>query len=806
MNAPINALVNASVNAFFAPRRRRPAAWLLLFGLLLLGAPPRPACADAPVTLRFRYWGDFKEIGVIHKTIQAFERDHPGVKVHDERIPAGDEYAQKLLVEQAAGLIPDVIFCGGNYASFAGRGVLADLAPYAARDPSVHLREYYPQMVRQFQRDGRLYALPRDIAPCGLVYYNKSLFDKAHLPYPDGSWRWDYAPHPERGAQDFLTAARLLTKHGASSSDTVYGYAAGDNSFTLNNLVFSSGAAFVDDVQNPKTLLYDDPRVVKAIQLTQDLSGKYNVSPSAVDLASSGVGSHDLFAQGRVALYVTGIWEVPRFRAEIKDFDWDIAAFPAGPTGLRGVMSGGSGYGMAASSRHKQEAWELVKYLAGPVGLGNLAQSGLAQPAIARLADSPLWLDDARPRNRKLTVEEVPYGHFDIASPVWTEVAAVINPKLQLVWSGTLSAQQAVAAFQGPAQAKLDELNHPPAHPRLSWGWGGLAMAALTLGLAGWVWQGARADIKAGRVSASGEETRAGWAFVSPWLVGTGLFLLGPMLVSLLLAFSSWDMISPARWVGGGNFAEMGHDDRFWKSLSVTLLYTVFSVPLGVAGSLGLALLLNTKIKGQSVFRTLYYLPAVASAVAASLIWLRLFNPESGLLNYGLGVLHLNGLMGALGLTDPAKGYVNWLGSEKTALGSLVVMSLWGIGGGMVIYLAGLQGIPQSYYEAAELDGANVWQKFKHVTLPLLTPTIFFTLIIGLIASFQTFTQGFVMTQGGPNNATLFYALYLYQNAFQFLKMGYASALAWVLFLIILVFTAIQMKLSGWVHYEGQTK
>ena len=790
-------------------RRTLSPAGFLLLSILLLPAflLPKAAHADGPpVTLRFRYWGDFKEISVIHKTIQAFERDHPGVTVHDERLPAGDEYAQKLLIEQSAGLTPDVIFCGGNYASFAGRGVLEDLNPYIQHDPSVKLTDYYPEMIRSFQRDGKLYALPRDIAPEGLVYYNKALFDKANLPYPDGSWRWDYTPHPERGPQDFLTLAQKLTQHSAASGSTIYGYSAADNSFTMSNFVFSSGGALVNDGHNPTKLLYNDPRVVKAIQLTQDLTEKYNVSPSVVDLASSGVGSHELFEQGKIAMYVTGIWEVPRFRTEIKDFDWDIAPFPAGPTGLHGVGSGGSGYGMAASSAHKKEAWELVKYLAGPIGLSNLAQSGLAQPAIARLANSSLWLDNARPRNRKLTIEEVPYGHFEIASPAWPEVSAIVNPKLQLVWNGTLTAQQAVDAFQGPAQAKLDALNHPPFHPALNWGWGGLAMVLVVFGLVGWVWQGARGDIKAGKVSASREETRAGFAFVSPWLLGTVIFLLGPMLVSLLLAFSSWDMIAPAQWVGGGNFREMSHDDRFWKSLSVTLLYTIFSVPIGVAGSLGLALLLNTKIKGQSIFRTLFYLPAVASAVAASLIWLRLFNPESGLLNYVLSVLHLNGLMGALGLTDVTKGYVNWLGSEKTALSSLVVMSLWGIGGGMVIYLAGLQGIPQSYYEAAELDGANVWQKFKHVTLPLLTPTIFFTLIIGIIASFQTFTQGFVMTQGGPNNATLFYALYLYENAFQFLKMGYASALAWVLFLIILVFTALQMKMSGWVHYEGQTK
>lgn len=782
--------------------------FLLSFLLLALLLPLAPVRADAPGTvLRFRYWGDFKEIAVIQKTIHAFESAHPGVTVHGERVTAsGDEYVQKLLVEQAAGLTPDVIFCGDNYAGFASRGMLLDLKPYVERDPSVKLADYYPQLVRAFSSGSKLYALPRDIAPIGLVYYNKSLFDKAGVPYPDGSWSWDYQPRPALGNKDFLTVARKLTHSGASTNDTIFGYSAGDNSWTMDNFIYSSGASFVDNINSPTKLLYNDPRIVKAIQLTEDLAGKYNVSPSAIELASSGVGSHELFAQGHIAMYVSGIWEVPRFRQEIQNFDWDIAAFPAGPSGQRGVQTGWSGYGIAASCQHKQAAWELVKYLAGPIGLSNLARSGLAQPAIAHLANSPLWLDNERPKNRKLTIEEVPYVHFSVISPKWTEVSAIVTPKLQLVWNGTLTAQQAVDQFMPPAQAKLDELNHPPYHPRLNWVWGLAAMLGLTLLIAGWVWQGARKDIRSGRLRGSQGEARAGYLFIAPWLIGTAVFLLGPILISLLLAFSSWDMISPARWVGGGNFAEMAHDDRFWKSLSVTLLYTLFSVPLGVAGSLGLALLLNTKIRGQPVFRTLYYLPAVASAVAASLIWLRLFNPESGLLNSVLGLLHLNPVMHALGLTDPNKGYVNWLGSEKTALGSLVLMSLWGIGGGMVIYLAGLQGIPQSYYEAAEIDGANVWQKFRYVTLPLLTPTIFFTLIIGVIGSFQVFTQGFVMTQGGPNNATLFYVLYLYQNAFQFLKMGYASALAWVLFLIILCFTAVQLKMSRWVHYEGETK
>jgi multiple sugar transport system permease protein len=777
----------------------------VLFALLLF-VPSIAQSAPKNVVIRFRYWGDFKEIAIIHQTVKAFEHDHPGVIVHDEHVTSsGDEYIQKLLVEQAAGLTPDVIFCGGSYTQMAEHGMLADLTPFLKNDKTVHLADYYPEDLKAFQLEGKLYALPRDIAPMGLVYYNKSIFDRAHIPYPDGSWSWDYVPHPERGNKDFLTVAKALTMPAKDGQPATFGYGAGDPTWTMDNFIYSSGGALVDNVFKPTKLLYEDPKVVKAIQLTQDLEYKYNVSPSPVDLQSSGlgtVGAHDLFAQGRLGMYVCGIWEVPRFREEIKTFDWDIAAFPMGPTGLRGVQTGWSGYGMAATSKHKQEAWELLTYLSGPNGLSRLAKSGLAQPAIAKLANSSLWLDGLRPKNRKLTIEEVPYIHYDVLYPEWDQInTKFINPKLQLVWNNTLTAQQAVDQFVPPAQQLLDELNHPVDHPKLNWSAAISFMALITLLIVVWVWQGARADIRMGRRLGRPTESRAAYAFISPWIIGAVVFLLAPMLVSLVLAFSSWNMIEPARWVGVGNLTEMAGDQQFWKSLEVTGVYTIFSVPLGIAGSLALALLLNAKIRGQSIFRTAFYLPSVASAVAASLIWLKIFDPEGGLLNYVLNELHLTIIFQWLHLTDPTKGFVNWLGSEKTALGSLIIMSLWGIGGGMVIFLAGLQGIPQAYYEAASLDGANVWQKFRHVTLPLLTPTIFFTLVIGVIGSFQVFTQGFVMTGGGPNNATLFYVLYLYQNAFEFLKMGYASALAWVLFIIILVCTLIQMKTARWVHY-----
>ncbi|HEX5322494.1 MAG TPA: extracellular solute-binding protein, partial [Capsulimonadaceae bacterium] len=565
------------------------AVWLLLALLLFV---PIAAQADGNnVVIRFRYWGDFKEIAIIHQTVKAFERDHPGVTVHDEHVTSsGSEYIQKLLVEQAAGLTPDVIFCGGSYTELAEHGMLADLTPFLKGDHTVHINDYYPQVLKAFQIGGKLYALPRDIAPMGLVYYNKAIFDRAHVPYPDGSWSWDYTPHPERGYKDFLTVAKALTLPAQGGQPATFGYGAGDPSWTMDNFIYSSGGALVDNVFTPTKLLYNDPKVVKAIQLTQDLEYRYNVSPSPVDLQSSGlgtVGAHDLFAQGRLGMYVCGIWEVPRFRDEIKNFDWDIAAFPKGPTGLRGVQTGWSGYGMAATSKHKQEAWELLTYLAGPNGLSRLAKSGLAQPAIARLANSALWLDGLRPKNRKLTIEEVPYIHYDVLYPNWDQISTkYINPKLQLVWNKTLTAQQAVDQIMPPAQALLDQLNHPAYHPKLNWSAAIAFMVLVTLLIVLWVWQGARSDIRAGRRLGRPTEARAGYAFIAPWIIGALVFLLAPMLVSLVLAFSSWNMIEPARWVGAGNLAEMAGDQQFWKSLEVTGVYTIFSVPLGIAGSL----------------------------------------------------------------------------------------------------------------------------------------------------------------------------------------------------------------------------
>ena len=276
--------------------------------------------------------------------------------------------------------------------------------------------------------------------------------------------------------------------------------------------------------------------------------------------------------------------------------------------------------------------------------------------------------------------------------------------------------------------------------------------------------------------------------FLSPWLVGFLLFTAGPLLASMLLSFMRWDVVSRAEWVGFANYRQLLHDPLLRTSLWNTIYYAVLSIPLHLVVALALALLLNQKVRGLGVFRTIFYLPTLTAGVATFLLWGNIFEPQAGLLNRFLR--HF--------VSEPP----GWLIDPAWSKIALVIMGTWSVGGTMLIFLAGLQGIPAQLYEAAGIDGARPWAQFRHVTLPMLSPTIFFNLIIATIGSLQVFTQAFVLTRGGPSNSTLFYVYYLFNRAFVYFNMGYASAMAWLLFIIVLVLALIQIRLSRkWVHY-----
>lgn len=281
-----------------------------------------------------------------------------------------------------------------------------------------------------------------------------------------------------------------------------------------------------------------------------------------------------------------------------------------------------------------------------------------------------------------------------------------------------------------------------------------------------------------------------GLLFLSPWLIGLAVFTAYPIAASFSYSLTDFPVLRPPRWVGFANYAYLlTGDEYFWRFAVFNTLYMFLELPLSIVLGVGLALLLNQRLPGMALFRTIFYLPVLVPTVAVALLWLWLLNPQYGLANQALQHVGLSPL--------------GWLADPRWSRPAFIVMDLWGVGGGMVIYLAALQGVPEHLYEAAVLDGANAWQKLRHVTLPMISPVIFFSVIMGVIGTFQYFTQTFIMTRGGPELSTLFYALYLFQNAFEFFRMGSACAMAWLLFGITLVATLIVFRTSArWVYYE----
>lgn len=285
-----------------------------------------------------------------------------------------------------------------------------------------------------------------------------------------------------------------------------------------------------------------------------------------------------------------------------------------------------------------------------------------------------------------------------------------------------------------------------------------------------------------------------GYLFIAPWLIGFFWFEAGPLLLSLGLSTLVWKFSNTPTWVGLGNFQAMFQNELFYKSLYNTTYYTLIAVGAQTGMALIAALAVNQKIWAVNFYRFAFYLPSVIPAVGIGYLWMWIYNPEFGLLN---AILRGVGLPGQRWLYDPALAKMAY-----------IFMSLWGVGGAMVIFLAGLQGVPEILYEAASIDGAERWAKFVQITIPMLSPVIFFSIVMSIIGSFQVFTAAYLMTAGRPQNSTLFYVLYLYRSAFEDLKFGYGSALAWALFVIIVSLTVLQFRLSGrWVYYEseGQT-
>ncbi|KAA3605681.1 MAG: extracellular solute-binding protein [Planctomycetota bacterium] len=501
----------------------------------------------------------------------------------------------------------------------------------------------------------------------------------------------------------------------------------------------------------------------------------------------------ELFGPGEAIAGLESGFRQSLAQAEVQGFRWDVMPLPRGKETATAVAM--RFYVVPKTSRHPQLAYEFVRALAGDTMQAGLARIGNGVPGLKRAALSRDFLKPTVPPHReRVFLDVLENARFMPVEVNWREIEkqtkAVFEDAIRL---GRRSAEEVCVEAAALANETLDRerwlLQRPPL-PRSWFLYAQYSPAALFL-----LWFLSRRLRSKDRLAA--REERAAWWFLTPWVLGFLLFLAGPALVSAILSFSEWSPVrdpDSARWLAGHQYQRLWQDGTFHDSLRITAYYAVFAVPLQLGLALLLALLLKPRFPGVGAFRTLFYLPTIISPVILGAVWRWLFAGKQGL-EQGL----FNQLLALFGIAGP-----DWLEDPVWVVPAFVLLSLWSVGAQMLVFLAGLQGVDPRLYEAARLDGAGAWARFRNVTLPAISPLLLFNLIMGLIQAFQVFAQAYVMTGGGPGNESRFLVLYLYEQGFRFLRMGYASTLAWVLFAVVLLLSLLILRSSSkWVHYAG---
>jgi len=414
-------------------KRNSRLLWVtVVVGCLLFFGCGRAIEKDGVVPVKVAFWGSPEEIEIITHSIQDWQTQHPNIRIIFEHTPYSG-YDSKILTRIAGGAAPDVIATEVDYfVTFASKGVLEDLIPYfETGTEAFSKKDFFPTILNRFTVDGKIYAIPRDVAPFACVFYNKKLFDQAGLAYPTDDWTWD----------DMLRLARALTKKDENGRTTQYGF----YGWAWQNFIYGNGGGLVDDIKHPTRTLLDDPKTIEGLQFYADMINLYKVMPTPVALANLGMGVDLMFASGRLAMFLSGIWETPGLRKY--HFEWDVAMFPKGPRGQRAFGSGGSGYAILKSSKHKKEAWKVIQALTSASGQAQLAKRGLAQPSRISVAEGENWaLDPSPPANKKMLNDAVEHIVFSPFHPRWREIQEkYLIPKLDLVFNGK---KKAAEAFQ----------------------------------------------------------------------------------------------------------------------------------------------------------------------------------------------------------------------------------------------------------------------------------------------------------------------------------------------------------------------
>ncbi len=749
--------------------------------LVALGAFGSAVAAQAPrrlvVMCEQRALGVWEDLEALSRD---FEKDNPGVEVQLLE-QAGASTADDKIKFMLAGDLPlDVMRVDiGELAAFLDENALFDLDPYFSKDPTWRPDDYFRQPIDAL-RDarGHLFGLPSTFTPY-VLYCNLDLLARAGLGRPKPDWTWD----------DFLRYARATTKDldGDGKPDQ-FGISLTQWLQAVVPWIWQNGGELID-ATNTKSRL-GEPAVVDALQFLNTLLHVERVS--SFDATFENQLSQGLFQAGRAAFFgPTGYWETWRFK-HIKDFRWDVVPLPRGKRAATSIAM--QAYVVPRTSREPELAYRYIRALGSDRWQRVLAKIGNGVPAIKSAAQSDAFLKpDTPPESEQVFLDVLSTARFMPPLANWRKIEALCQAEFQgsLLFRETDIARACARAAQ-KTDDYLARVRDRKQRPRL-WRWTmevSIAAAVLAL-LGGFV---ARRDRKPSAIVRRQE--RQGLAMLAPWAVGFVAFLFGPAVSSIVLSFCEWSPLRDVHdigFVGSGNYAQILTDDTFWTSLRVTSLYAAGSVPLGLVIALALALLLDAETRTARALRTIIYLPAIVSPVIVAAVWRFILDPERGLLNRGLA---------QLGIEGPA-----WIRSETWVVPSFVLASLWAVGGQMLVFLAALKTVDRSLLDAARVDGAGPWRRLLHVTLPSLTPVILFNLLIGLINAFQIFAQPYVMTGGGPGNASRFLVLYIYETGFKHLEMGYASTIAWVMVAILAALSLVIMRTSRrWVHYAARIR
>jgi multiple sugar transport system substrate-binding protein len=390
--------------------------------------------------LEITIWGEINEVKIIKETVKIFQKKHPDVEVVLTHAPQGQGYLTSLLTRAASGSLPDILFCEVNFVDqFISKGILMDIAPMLKQDKELKAEDYFPEILNRFKKGDKLYGLPRDVAPFATIFYNKDLFDAEGLPYPRDDWNTD----------QFLEAAKKLTKTDKNGTITRFGF----YSWDWWGFVYAFGGKVVDDLRNPTRCLLNSREAIQGIQYYKDLMYKYKVMPFP---GQNQMGHQEMFKNQLLAMCGPGIWDTPGFRS-IKTFKWDVVMFPKGPNNTRGFASGGSGYSMSANTKYPELAWELLKAMSGEYGQRELAEYGLAQPALIKLAYGDSWAKDKHPPlNKGMLNEAVKYIVYRPFLPNWNEIdQKFIGPNLDSIFNNNANIQKTMEIIVRDVDAEL---------------------------------------------------------------------------------------------------------------------------------------------------------------------------------------------------------------------------------------------------------------------------------------------------------------------------------------------------------------